>query len=289
MLAFAFASFTPILMASAAEEGFVTAMNYAMKMSAVPEALLGGQIALIVGIKLSELSARRDSVGFGRAYERVSQFMIWLCVPLAFVLSLAAPGLLRILMLRGAYSEVALRVTARLFQGLVLGFPMTVSHALVYQALAAQQKVLLRNVFNIIQNAVLVAALWWGVPRIGIINYPFIKVSYVYLLYLISLPVWRYWFSGVRIGRVFGFLVGSMVVNGLLAAGIWWLMASWSYGETMLGTLLLASGFIILAGLLMVLCPWNRVPAAYAKELWRSGMRSFYRQRTHEEVSHAID
>ncbi len=280
VLVFAFASFTPVLMASAAKEGFVTAMNYAIKMSSIPEALIGGQIALVVGIKLNELAARRDSAEFGRAYQRISRFMIWLCTPLAFLLSLTAPGLLRILMLRGAYTEEALRVTAWLFQGLVLGLPLAVFHALFLQALAARQKVFLRNVFAIVLCSALAGALWWGVPRIGILNYPFIKVGYAYLVYLVTLPAWHRWFPEVRVGRVYGFLAGSMAVNGALAAGIWRLAAPWTAGGGWFGTLVLAGGFGLVAVPLMILCPWNRIPMAYMGELWRSGMLSI-RQRRH--------
>ena len=280
VLAFAFASFTPVLMASAAQEGFVTAMNYAVKMSAVPDVLIGGQIALIVGIKLNELAARRDSIEFGRTYERISQFMIWLCTPLAFVLSLAAPGLLRVLMLRGAYTGEALRVTTWLFQGLVLGFPMTVFHAFVLQALAARQKVLLRNLFSVILSSALAGALWWGVPKIGILNYAFIRVGYVYLVYFLALPAWRRWFPSVRIGRIFWFLVISMTVNGSLAFGVWRLLTPSRGANTLVGTLILAGGFILIAIPFMGLSPWNRIPMAYTRELWQSGTRSFSRTKS---------
>ncbi|MDD4341168.1 MAG: lipid II flippase MurJ [Kiritimatiellae bacterium] len=269
VLVFAFASFTPVLMASAAAEGFVTAMNYAIKISAVPEALIAGQIALIVSIKLNELAAQQDNAEFGRAYERISRFLIWLCIPLAFVLSLAAPGLLQVLMLRGAYTSEALHITTVLFQGLVLGLPMAVFHALFLQALAAQQKVMLRNVFAIVLCSILAGALWGLVPRIGILNYPLIKVGYVYIVYTCSLPVWRKWFPVARIGRVFGVLVASMATNGAVATVVWWLTGKLPPMGVVVRTLILTCGYGAGAGLLLYLCPWNRIPRTYMAELWR--------------------
>jgi peptidoglycan biosynthesis protein MviN/MurJ (putative lipid II flippase) len=279
VLVFAFASFTPVLMASAAAEGFVTAMNYAIKMSSIPEALIGGQIALIVGIKLNELAAKRDSAEFSRAYERISRFMIWLCTPLAFLLALAAPGMLEILLLRGEYTQEALRITTVLFQGLILGLPMAVFHALFLQALAAQQQVMLRNVFAIILCSALAGALWWLVPRIGILRYPLIKVGYAYVVYLCSIPLWRRWFPSVRFGRVFGALVATMAANGALALGIWWLAGEWSTGGSSLRALVLVGGFGMGAVPLMALCPWNRTPKTYGAELWRTGRRRWAGRR----------
>jgi len=279
VLVFAFASFTPILMASAAAEGFVTAMNYAIKMSSIPEALIGGQIALIVGIKLNELAAKRESAEFSRAYERISRLMIWLCTPLAFLLALAAPGMLEILFLRGAYTQEALRITTLLFQGLILGLPMAVFHALFLQALAAQQKVLLRNAFAIVLCSALVGALWWLVPRIGILHYPLIKVGYAYVVYFCSIPLWIKWFPAVRFWRVFGALVGTMAANGALAFGIWRLAGAWLKGGPGLHALVLAGGFGVGAVLLMAWCPWNRMPRSYMAELWRTGRMRLARRR----------
>ena len=225
------ALFSPVLMASAAPEGFVTAMNYALKLSQVPEYLLSTQITLIVGIKLNELASKRDGIEFGRFYERMAGFMFWCCTPLTFILYAAAPDGLRILLLRGAYTEEALQITVALFQGLIVAFPAIIYNALLLQALAARQKVLMRNVMDITMCSTIFVGLWVLVPRVGLLNFPWIKTGCMYGVHFLWMLATRHRMPNVRLASIYNRMVLNVILNvGILIVclAILPLMQDWS-------------------------------------------------------------
>jgi putative peptidoglycan lipid II flippase len=279
LLAFAAASFTPVLMASAATEGMVTAMNYAVKTSAMLQALIVGQVSLIVGIKLNELAARGDMVEFEASYERIARLMVWVCVPIAFLLCVTAPDTLTLLFKRGAYTAGSVHITTALFQGLVLTLPMGVFHALLMQGMAAQQKVLFRNVMQIALSLLLATSFWLLVPRIGFLRYPWIQFAYAYLFYLAAAPVIVRFIPHIPLFRVYGLLLVNMLVNAALAGACWvgvlhtqswplWLRLGATVG-------IYGAGFILLS----LVWTWDRVARGYFLHFAASGMQQWRNRR----------
>ncbi len=275
------AIFSPVLMASAAAEGFLTAMNYAQKMAQVPEIILSSQIALIIGIKLNELAAKRDGPEFGRFYERMARFMFWCCTPLAFFLYVAAPDILRILLLRGAYTAEALHITVVLFQGLVVAFPAIIYNALLLQVLSAQQRVLHRNMMDVTMCTAIFVGLWVLVPSVGLLRFPWIKAGCLYGIHFIWMLTMGRRVPHVRLGRVYGKMLLHVVINagiGLVCLGLMPLAREWPAGVR-LGAL-----GALFAGLwfgLQGIWKWDRVAWDYARVLAHSGLHSLTRRRRH--------
>jgi peptidoglycan biosynthesis protein MviN/MurJ (putative lipid II flippase) len=275
LLAFAAASFTPVLMASAAAEGMVTAMNYAVKISAMLQTLIVGQVSMIVGIKLNELAARRDMTEFEVSYERIARLMVWVCAPIAFLLCVTAPDILTLLFMRGAYTADSVRITTALFQGLVLTLPMGVFHALLMQGMAAQQKVLFRNLMQIALSLLLATSYWLLVPKIGILRYPWIQFSYVFLFYFAASPLIVRFIPHIPFFRVLGLLMVNVLANAALA-GACWVAAlyaqSWPLWIRLGATVsLYGTGFILLS----LTVPWDRVARDYLVHFMISGIQQW--------------
>lgn len=280
LLAFAAASFTPVWMASAVEEGMVTAMNYAVKMATMLQTLIVGQVSLIVGVKLNEAAARRDMAEFEASYERISRLMVWACAPLAFLLCVTAPDIVGLLFLRGAYTQASARITTVLFQGLVLTLPMSVFHALLVQGMAAQQKVLFRNLMQIALSLALAAALWVLVPKIGFLRYPWVKLFYAYGFYLAIAPFVARFVPHIPIWRGFAYLVVNMLVNAALALGCWIVAMQIQHWPMWLRlgatTGLYVAGFAACHRLL----PWDRLARDYISQLWSMAFRHWKGRRS---------
>ncbi len=276
------ALFSPVLMASAAPEGFVTAMNYALKLSQVPEYLLSTQITLIVGIKLNELASKRDGIEFGRFYERMAGFMFWCCTPLTFILYAAAPDGLRILLLRGAYTEEALQITVALFQGLIVAFPAIIYNALLLQALAARQKVLMRNVMDITMCSTIFVGLWVLVPRVGLLNFPWIKTGCMYGVHFLWMLATRHRMPNVRLASIYNRMVLNVILNvGILIVclAILPLMQDWSAWLRLAALVVL---YALLWGGLQQFWKWDPSAWNYAHSLLKSGLRHLFgRQPSH--------
>lgn len=273
MLVMTLAVFSPVLMASAAPEGFVTAMNYALKMAQVPESLMSTQIALIVGIKLNELASKGDGEEFGRFYQRMAGFMFWCCTPLAFFLYAAAPDILRILLLRGAYTEEALHITVVLFQGLIVAFPAIIYNALLLQVLAAQQNVLRRNVMDIVMCTAIFISLWVLVPHVGLLRFPWIRAACLYGVHFVWMLATRRRTPNVRLECVYG----SMWLNVAINAGIFLIcMAAIPLAQdwpAWLRVFALAALYAALWGGLQVMWKWDRPAWGYAQTLLNSGFQ----------------
>lgn len=276
ILVVSMASFSPVLMASEELEGFVTAMNYALKLSLVPETVLSAQIVLIVGIKLNELMARRETEAFGQFYERSVRFMLWVCTPLAFLMYVLAPEALEILFLRGAYTREALAITVELFRGFIVALPAVVYNGWLLQALSARQQVLGRNVMDILMCLCIFAGLWVLVPRVGLLHYPWIKAACLYGVHFFWMLGTRRRMQPIRLGRVYGMLLVHVVINAGLAAGCLWVLRSMSVEAIWMRV---AGGFavyVIVWFVLQLILPWDRMALGYAKEFirgWRTHRR----------------
>lgn len=215
------ASFSPLVMASGARTGFVTAMNYAVKLARMPELLLSSQIALVVGIRLNELASRSAPDEFRGTYERLARFMLWFCTPFACFLFVAAPDAVSWLLRRGAYTAEAASLTALLFQGMIAAFPAIVYNAIVLQIFAAKQKVLRRNVMDVIMNLAIFALLWLLVPRMGLERFPWVKTGCLYGIHFAWMLAMHWVDRTLPLAKAYGFLMLHLAVNAAIAAVVW--------------------------------------------------------------------
>lgn len=213
----AIAVFSPTVMGSGSNSGFVTAMNYATRMSMVPENLLTTQVVVIMGIRFNELLAHDDTNAFADLYERSVRFMFWLCSPLVALLVLVAPEVLRILFLHGAFTTEALSTTITLFQGLILCLPIIIYNGWLLQAYSAHQRLLARNLMDICMNVGIFTALWLLVPHFGILRYPLIKASCFYGIHFIWMLIARRSMPLIPLAKIYAFMLLDMLICALLA------------------------------------------------------------------------
>lgn len=217
LLVVAMAVFSPTVMGSGSTSGFVTAMNYATRMSMVPEILLTTQILVIIGIRFNELLAHDETDAFASLYERAVRFMLWSCSPLTALLILVAPEVMRILFLHGAFSEEALGTTITLFQGLVLCLPIIIYNGCLLQAYSARQQLFVRNLMDICMNVGIFGALWLLVPHLGLLRYPLVKAACFYGIHFLWLLLARRSMPLIPLTKIYAFLLLDIAICALLA------------------------------------------------------------------------
>lgn len=263
----AMAVFSPLLMASGAPEGFVTAMNYAMKLAQIPEYLLSAQIALIIGIRLNELFAKGDEAGFRETYGRLARFMLWFCTPLACLLFVAAPDGVPWLLQHGAYSAEAARLTAVLFQGMVAAFPAVVYNAFLLQIFAAKQKVFRRNLMDVIMNVAIFSLLWLLVPRLGILRFPWVKTGCLYGVHFLWMLAMHFADRSIPLAKTYGFLALHVAVNAAIAVAVWAVLGLVPGWPALARLALAAVLYAALWGGLQTVWKWDRTAWNYAMQL----------------------
>ncbi|MBR3582297.1 MAG: hypothetical protein IKO01_02485 [Kiritimatiellae bacterium] len=263
----AMALFSPLLMASAAPEGFVTAMNYALKLSQVPEYLLSAQIALIIGIRLNELASKGDDGAFRETYGRLARFMLWFCTPLACLMFVAAPDAVPWLLQRGAYTAEAARLTAVLFRGMIAAFPAIVYNAILLQIFAAKQKVFRRNLMDVIMNVSIFSLLWLLVPRMGLERFPWVKTGCMYGVHFVWMLAMWWTDRTIPLAKTYGFLVLHVAVNAAIAAAVWHVLGFVPGWPALARIALAAALYAGLWGGLQCVWKWDRTAWGYALQL----------------------
>ena len=277
LLVVAMAVFSPTVMGSGSTSGFVTAMNYATRMSMVPEILLTTQIIVIIGIRFNELLAHDDTTAFANLYERSIRFMFWLCSPLVALLVLVAPEVLRILFLHGAFSEEALATTITLFQGLVLCLPIIVYNGYLLQAYSARQQLFARNLMDICMNVGIFAALWLLVPRIGLLRYPLVKAACFYGIHFLWMLLARRSMPLIPLAKIYAFMLLEILICTLLAIPAFLLLSVLRAHDIhpILRILAGTSAYVALWLLLNTLWHWNASATSTAMTLLRRFLQRF--------------
>ena len=256
-------------MASAAPEGFVTAMNYALKIAQMPETLLSAQMALIIGIRLNELASKGDQDAFRETYGRLARFMLWFGTPCACFLFIAAPDAVPWLLQRGAYSAEAARLTTILFQGMIAAFPAIVYNAILLQVFAAKQKVFRRNLMDIIMNVSIFSLLWILVPRMGIVHFPWVKTGCLYGVHLVWMLAMRWVDPSIPLGKTYGFMVLHVAVNVAIAGGVWFVLGLVPNWPELARIALAAVLYATLWGGVQLIWKWDRTAWNYAMQIGR--------------------
>lgn len=260
-LASTLAGYLPLFLFSGLGAGILTALNYARRLTAVPTQLMTAQVSNVTGIKFNEQAARRDLAGMGSAFDRIQRLLVFVLVPLAFVLAALGAPLVRILFGRGAFGAAAVRDTALLFSVLILVLPAEALNSVIARMNIARQEVGFGTRWQIGGNLLNAAIVYGFVRWLGAIGFP-VGTGVFYVLYLVALarPFSRR-LAPASLGPTLKCL-GTTMAAGAVAAGLaWgvvrrWLPVSagpWAEGAAMAGLFA-----VVYAGILRYVPPDRR-------------------------------
>ena len=260
-LASTLASYLPLFLFSGLGAGTLTALNYARRLTAVPTQLMTAQVSNVTGIKFNEQAARRDYAGMGAAFDRIQRLLIFILVPLAFVLALTGEPVVQILFGRGAFGTDAVRDTALLFSALILTLPAEALNSVIARMNIARQEVGFGTRWQIGGNLLNAAIVYGFVRQMGALGFP-VGTGVFYALYLLALAQpFSKRLAPANLWPTLKYLGTTLAAGAFAAAVAWggsrrWLPAStgpWVVGAAMAGLFA-----IVYAGLLRYVPPDHR-------------------------------
>ena len=209
--------------------GAITALNYARRMSSMPVELLTTQVSSVTAVKFNELAARREDRELGRSFGRISRLLIALLTPLAFLMALAGPEIIRILFGRGAFrGSVAL--TASLFSVFVMILPLHAMAIVLSRLFIAKQRVQMGASWQIFSSLLNMAVLYGFIRWLGPFGLAWGGLAHMLLYLLILNPFVARGFPETAPWRVWGALLRTALAGGL-CAGLSWAGCGWLFPE----------------------------------------------------------
>jgi putative peptidoglycan lipid II flippase len=103
--------------------GVLTTLNYSNQLVMIPEMLILQQIAAVIGIKITELSAQDKEAELNRLFLNTMNFLMFILIPICFYMVLFSGEISEILYLRGSMTKENIEQIAMVISLLILLLP----------------------------------------------------------------------------------------------------------------------------------------------------------------------
>jgi putative peptidoglycan lipid II flippase len=191
-------AYVPIFLFSGLNRGELTGLTIAQRLIGMPMAILAGQAAAVLGIKLNEEFAHKNMEAARRVFESGTALLTLVLALVAGVFFLLGRDIIVVLYQRGAFDERSTEITASLFRPIAWCLPLLGLNALIARVFMAGQRI--REAFwcQVLGNVAQIATMVWAVRRWGGAGYPYAFVGF-YISYLLAiLPVVVFFFPELR-------------------------------------------------------------------------------------------
>ena len=209
-------TYAPLYVLSGFHGGMITSLTFAQQLSAMPTNLITNQFSSVAGIKFNELYARREFPEINRIFLSTSSFLLFILMPISGMFFLYAPQITSFLFERGAFHRSGVEDTALFLKYLGLLLPMMAINTFVARLFMAGQKIMESFIYQVLFNVVLIAFIFIGVHRLGIIGYPVAQVTLYLLNVGFSYFLLRWFFPEVRYGNVLADFFKILLLNGVI-------------------------------------------------------------------------
>jgi putative peptidoglycan lipid II flippase len=119
--------------------GSVSALNYGTRLVAVLAGVAGGALSTVALPRFSRLAQRGDWTHFRAMLRKYMVAVLAVAFPLAMLIGLAAPDLVRLLFLRGAFTEESAAVVTAVQRISAWQLPVLTVNAMLFRVLSSMQ------------------------------------------------------------------------------------------------------------------------------------------------------
>jgi len=164
--------------------GVLSSMNYATQITQIPEILILSQVAAVVGIKITELSAKNKPGELNQLFQKTMNFLMFAFIPIAFIMAIFSHQLASIFFSRGNMTEAAIAQI-----GFWLVFIIVLLPAKAYidffasRLITAGQKLPHFIVPALIMHMVIAAMIYFSITYFGVYGYLICMIVVYWLLY----------------------------------------------------------------------------------------------------------
>lgn len=215
------ALYVPQYMFSQFQEGSLTAMNYADKISSVPGIFLITQITNVMAIKFNDLVSRNDSAGVAALIERLMLYVSGGLLLLSAVICFTSDWIVNLLFGMTDFSVSSLKLTSDLLALMCLYLPVGFVFNMfvrIFNAYAKQKYVLLMQVLT---QGCIILLYYLLIPSLGELSFPVLRLIPYSLTAFAAIFAIRHLCPVLRTGRVL--LVYSVIMVLLLLSALYFL------------------------------------------------------------------
>ena len=215
------ALYVPQYMFSQFQEGSLTAMNYADKISSIPGIFLITQITNVMAIKFNNLVSRNDSAGVAALIERLMLYVSGGLLLLSAVICFTSDWIVNLLFGMTDFSVSSLKLTSDLLALMCLYLPVGFVFNMfvrIFNAYAKQKYVLLMQVLT---QGCIILLYYLLIPSLGELSFPVLRLVPYSLAAFAAIFAIRHLCPVLRTGRVL--VVYSVIMVLVLLPALYFL------------------------------------------------------------------
>lgn len=210
------AAYIPLYLLSGLSAGIITALNYAKKITEIPNDLITTHFCNVSIIKFNELYARNNMEEFNNIFVSVVNFLVFILMPISGMFFLYSEEIIAILYRRGAFDaeSVALSASFARFLGLIL--PCYAINSMVGRLFVSSQKLSKSFLYQISFNFFLCVLYIFLIPYYGIYGYIVTLLFGFFLNVFTSYFLCRLFLSSIKYSKILGNFVILLTLNTLI-------------------------------------------------------------------------
>lgn len=214
--------FVIIYLMSGFAEGVYTAMDYALRIDAVVNSVIIGQITTVVGMNIMELHSRKKINELRETFMRYFKFSLFAVLPISFILSLNAYPVISLLFERGSFTHQAAETTAMFLKLFILTMPFELVNGFIVILIIARQIQRIAFLWQISQNILNVFVIWLFIKYLGYYGYPagLLVATAIYVTVLCHFLV-KSRFEFIKAGEMLKLFGINLCMNVPLVAAIY--------------------------------------------------------------------
>lgn len=141
--------------------GVITSLNLAQMLAALPEVFILSQVASVVGIKFSELAAKKDLVQTNILLINILKTLFVIIIPIALIMLIANKEIIQIAFERGSFQKNSITTTAFCFFFFSLLLPSKIFDILFSRLFTSFQLYGIGTLFAVIAHTLITTVLYF--------------------------------------------------------------------------------------------------------------------------------
>jgi putative peptidoglycan lipid II flippase len=218
-------SFLPVYLISSFSSGIMTSLNYAQRISQIPEQLIITQTSAVLGIKLNELNVKKQNNDVNRVLLEVASSTLFLTVPFSFLFALYGEKIVEMIYMRGRFDVASVNSTGVLLKYLGLSIPFVALNAFYSRVFIAFQRMKLAFYSGLVVNVLFLVLIYSFIQLLGPIGYPIAIATYLVCSVMIFFPFLFYWrVPEIDVAALSKCVFRVYIVNAILNFPVWLLL-----------------------------------------------------------------
>lgn len=213
-------SYAPLFLLSGFGIGIIASLNYAQQVSNAFTNVITTQFSSVVGIKFNELVAKKEWNRLNEIFLSSTKLLLFLLVPISFIVSLYSYEIITILFKRGAFNQHSVNLSAVFLRYLSLLLPMFAINTIVARLFMAGQKIMQALWNQAFLNVILIILIFIGVNLFGIFGYlgALISVNIINVVFTCYILV-KIFFPSIIYKDILIYFGRSLLINSILCIG----------------------------------------------------------------------